>query len=278
MMSDIVKHPVIPAKGNQANRAVSTPKDEDDLSWIGATMSDETPMSQQESEPAAHVRSRFASKPIVSYVARHVSEPDPLQRALRAETRDRTGWAARMQIGDDQAVLMEVLARSIRARRAIEIGTFTGYSALAVARGMGPEGRLLCCDVNEEWTAIARDFWQRAGVVDRIELRIGPALDTLCSLPPDDRFDLAFVDADKAAYLDYYEALVPRLRPGGILLADNTLQGGRVADSSAADESVLAIRAFNDRVTADDRVQSVILHIGDGLTVIQKRDPVEPGP
>jgi caffeoyl-CoA O-methyltransferase len=228
-------------------------------------------MSQRESEPAAQVRSLFASQPVATYVARHVSEPDPVQRALRAETRERTGWAARMQIGDDQAVLMEILARSIGARRAIEIGTFTGYSALAVARGMGPEGRLLCCDVNQEWTAIARDFWQRAGVADRIELRIGPALDTLRSLPAGDRFDLAFVDADKTAYLDYYEALVPRLRPGGLLLADNTLQGGRVADSSVADASVLAIRAFNDRVTADDRVQSVILHIGDGLTVIQKR-------
>jgi caffeoyl-CoA O-methyltransferase len=200
-----------------------------------------------------------------------VSAPDPLQRALRAETRARTGWASRMQIGDDQAVLMEVLARSIGARRAIEIGTFTGYSALALARGMGPEGRLLCCDVNAEWTAIAREFWQRAGVADRIEQRLGPALDTLRSLPADERFDLAFVDADKTGYLAYYEALVPRLRAGGLLLADNTLQGGRVADAGATDDSVLAIRAFNDRVTADDRVQSAILHIGDGLTVIQKR-------
>lgn len=233
-------------------------------------------MSQRASEPTAHVRSVFASTPIITYVARHVSEPDPLQRALRAETVERTGRAARMQIGDDQAVLMEILARSIGARRAIEVGTFTGYSALALARGMGPEGRLLCCDVNEEWTGIARDFWHRAGVADRIELRIGPALDTLRSLPAGEHFDLAFVDADKAAYLDYYEALVPRLRPGGLLLADNTLQGGRVADSSAEDESVLAIRAFNDRVTADERVQSVLLHIGDGLTVVQKRDPIAP--
>lgn len=227
--------------------------------------------SRQTAEPAAHVRSRFTSQPIATYVAHHVSEPDAVQRALRAETRERTGPASRMQIGDDQAVLMEVLARSIGARRAIEIGTFTGYSALAVARGMGPEGRLLCCDVSAEWTAIAREFWQRAGVSDRIELRLGPALDTLRSLPAEDRFDLAFVDADKTSYLAYYEALVPRLRAGGLLLADNTLQGGRVADVSAADESVLAIRAFNDRVTADERVQSVMLHIGDGLTVIQKR-------
>jgi caffeoyl-CoA O-methyltransferase len=241
------------------------------MEGTGDLMNEKTATSSGEPEAPAHVRSAFASRPITAYVARHVSEPDALQRALRAETRERTGPASRMQIGDDQAVLMEILARSIGARRAIEIGTFTGYSALAVARGMGPEGRLLCCDVSEEWTAIARDFWRRAGVADRIELRIGPALDTLRSLPADDRFDLAFVDADKTAYLDYYEALVPRLRPGGLLLADNTLQGGRVADDSAEDGSVRAIRAFNDRVTADDRVQSVLLHIGDGVTVIQKR-------
>jgi caffeoyl-CoA O-methyltransferase len=231
----------------------------------------EAATADQQPEPAAHVRSAFASRPITAYVARHISEPDAVQRALRVETRERTGPASRMQIGDDQAVFMEILARSIGARRAIEIGTFTGYSALAVARGMGPEGRLLCCDVSEEWTAIARDFWRRAGVADRIELRIGPALETLRSLPAGDRFDLAFVDADKTSYLDYYEALVPRLRPGGLLLADNTLQGGRVAEESAEGGSVSAIRAFNDRVTADDRVQSVLLHIGDGVTVIQKR-------
>jgi caffeoyl-CoA O-methyltransferase len=248
MMRDIVKHPE-----------------------VRANMSNETNVSQQEPAPAAHVRSAFASKPITAYVANHVSAPDPVQRALRVETRERTGWASRMQIGDDQAVLMEILARSIGARRAIEIGTFTGYSALAVARGMGPEGRLLCCDVSEEWTAIAREYWRRAGVADRIELRIGPALETLRALPEGERFDLAFVDADKTAYLDYYEALVPRLRSGGLLLADNTLQGGRAADSAVVDDPVLAIRAFNDRVVSDTRVQSVLLHIGDGLTVVQKR-------
>jgi caffeoyl-CoA O-methyltransferase len=234
-------------------------------------MSDATSMPQPANEPTAHVRSAFASKPIVEYVARHVSEPDEVQRALRAETRERTGWAAAMQIGDDQAALMEMLARAIGARQAIEIGTFTGYSALAVARGMGPAGRLLCCDVSEEWTAIAREYWKRAGVADRIELRIGPALDTLRGLLEGEYFDLAFVDADKTAYLDYYEALVPRLRPNGILLVDNTLQRGRVTDASADDEAVRAMRIFNDRVTADPRVQSVLLHIGDGVTLIQKR-------
>jgi caffeoyl-CoA O-methyltransferase len=175
-----------------------------------------------------------------------------------------------MQIGDDQAVLMEIIARAMGARRAVEVGTFTGYSALAVVRGMGPDGRLLCCDVSEEWTAIAREYWERAGVSDQIELRLGPALDTLRSLPPGEQFDLAFVDADKPGYLAYYEEIVPRLRHGGLLLADNTLQGGRVLDAGADDESTAAIRVFNDTVTADRRTREVLLPIGDGVTFLQK--------
>jgi caffeoyl-CoA O-methyltransferase len=178
---------------------------------------------------------------------------------------------AMMQIGDDQAVLMELIARAMGARNAIEIGTFTGYSSLAVARGMGPEGRLLCCDVSEEWTSVARDFWDRAGVADRIELRLGPALDTLRSLPREEQFDLAFVDADKTGYAGYYEELIPRMRRGGLILVDNTLQGGRVVDESADDDNTVAIRRFNDDVLADQRVRLVLLPIGDGVTVIQKQ-------
>jgi caffeoyl-CoA O-methyltransferase len=193
-----------------------------------------------------------------------------VQIALQDATRERTGRAAGMQIGDDQAVLMEIMARAMEARRAVEVGTFTGYSALAVARGMGPEGRLLCCDVNEEWTQIARDYWEKAGVSSQIELRLGPALDTLRSLPQDEQFDLAFLDADKTGYLAYYEEIIPRLRPGGLLLADNTLQGGRVVDPDAQDESTSAIRTFNDRVAVDPRVRVVLLPIGDGVTFIQK--------
>jgi len=175
-----------------------------------------------------------------------------------------------MQIGDDQAVLMEIIARAMGARRALEVGTFTGYSALAVARGMGPEGRLLCCDVSEEWTDIAREHWERAGVADRIELRLGPAIDTLQALPLEEQFDLAFVDADKTGYLAYYEEIVPRLRLGGLLLADNTLQGGRVFEDAADDEATVAIRRFNDKVVADPEVRAVLLPIGDGVTFIQK--------
>jgi caffeoyl-CoA O-methyltransferase len=218
----------------------------------------------------ARTRSRFIDDAVVEYASAHSSGPDEIQIALQDITRERTGRAAGMQIGDDQAVLMEIIARAMGARRALEVGTFTGYSALAVARGMGPEGRLLCCDVSEEWTAIAREYWERAGVADRIELRLGPAIATLQSLAVEEEFDLAFVDADKTGYVAYYEEIVPRLRRGGLLLADNTLQGGRVLDADADDESTVAIRAFNDHVAGDRRMRVVLLPIGDGVSFIQK--------
>jgi caffeoyl-CoA O-methyltransferase len=215
-------------------------------------------------------RNEFVDPAIARYASDHSRRPDDIQLELQAVTSDRTGGLAVMQIGDDQATFMEILVRAMGARHALEIGTFTGYSALAVARGMGAEGRLLCLDVSEEWTSIARQYWQKAGVDDRIELRLGPAIDTLRSLPKTEQFDFAFVDADKPAYPDYYEEVVPRLRRGGLLLADNTLQGGRVIDESARDPSTEAIRSFNDRVASDDRVCTVLLPIGDGVTVIQK--------
>jgi caffeoyl-CoA O-methyltransferase len=219
---------------------------------------------------AARNRSRFIQDDIAAYASAHSSGPDDLQTALQEVTREQTGPAAGMQIGDDQAVLMEIVARAMGARRALEVGTFTGYSALAVARGMGPEGRMLCCDVNAEWTATAREYWEKAGVSDRIDLRLGPALETLRSLSGEEQFDLAFVDADKTGYLAYYEEIIPRMRRGGLLLADNTLQGGRVADPDATDESTAAIRIFNDRVATDPRVRVVLLPLGDGVTFIQK--------
>jgi caffeoyl-CoA O-methyltransferase len=215
-------------------------------------------------------RSRFTEVEIDAYAAAHSSGPDAVQRDLQEITAERTGPAAGMQIGDDQAVLMETIVRAMGARRAVEIGTFTGYSALAVARGMGPDGRLLCCDVSEEWTAIARDAWERAGVADRIELRIGPGIETLRSLPKEEQFDFAFVDADKPGYPGYYEEILPRLRPGGLVLIDNVLQNGRVIDDAATDESVEAIRKLNDTIVHDPRVRVVMLPIGDGVSVVQK--------
>jgi predicted O-methyltransferase YrrM len=219
---------------------------------------------------AARTRNQFVQDAVAAYASAHSSRPDGVQLALQDATRKRTGSAAGMQIGDDQAVLMEIIARAMGARRAVEVGTFTGYSALALVRGMGPEGRLLCCDVNEKWTAIAREYWERAGVSDQIELRLGPAMDTLRALPPGEQFDLAFLDADKPGYLAYYQEIVPRLRVGGLLLADNTLQGGDVLDAGASDQSTVAIRAFNDTVAVDARVRQVLLPIGDGVTFLQK--------
>jgi len=215
-------------------------------------------------------RSRFVDEKVVEYACDHTSPPDQLQRELREVTRERTGAAAGMQIGDDQGVFMEILARSMGARRGLEVGTFTGYSALALARGMGAEGRLLCCDVSEEWTSIAREYWERAGVSDRIELRIGPALQTLRDLPESERFDIAFLDADKVTYPDYYEEIVPRLREGGLLLVDNTLQSGRVLDPGADDESTAAVRRLNDRIADDERVRTVMLPLGDGITLAER--------
>ena len=217
----------------------------------------------------ARSRSRFIDPAIAEYALAHSSGPDAVQLELQHVTAERTGQAAGMQIGDDQAVLLEILARATGARRAVEIGTFTGYSSLALARGMGPDGRLLCLDISEEWTNIARDAWNKAGVADRIDLRIGPALDTLRDLPPV-LFDLAFVDADKTNYGAYYEELVPRIRPGGLLLVDNTLWGGAVLDEKDDSDDTRAIRALNDRIAADPPVRVVLLPIGDGVTVVQK--------
>jgi caffeoyl-CoA O-methyltransferase len=175
-----------------------------------------------------------------------------------------------MQIGDDQAVLMEMIVRAMGAKSAVEVGTFTGYSALAIARGLGPEGRLLCCDVSEEWTSMARDAWEEAGVESRIELRIGPGLETLRALKSVEQFDFAFIDADKESYPRYYDEILPRMRGGGLLLLDNMLQGGRVIDPSATDESVVAIRSMNDTIKQDPRVAVVLLPIGDGVSFVQK--------
>jgi caffeoyl-CoA O-methyltransferase len=218
----------------------------------------------------ARSRSKFIDPPIAEYALDHTSAPDAVQLELQRVTAERTGSAAGMQIGDDQAVLLEILARATGARRAVEIGTFTGYSSLALARGLGPEGRLLCLDISEEWTAIARAHWEKAGVADRIDLRLGPALDTLRSLPPHETFDLAFVDADKTGYAAYYDELIPRLRPGGLLLVDNTLWGGAVLDAKDDSDNTAAIRALNDRIAADPRVRVVLLPIGDGLTLTQR--------
>ena len=174
-----------------------------------------------------------------------------------------------MQIAVEQGTFLTMLARLMNARRAVEVGTFTGYSAICIARGLAVDGRLLCCDVSEEWTAIAQRYWARAGLADRIKLRLGPAVDTLRALPATPEIDLAFVDADKTGYGDYYDELLPRLRPNGLIVFDNMLWGGSVIDSS--NPSAVALRALADRVYADPRVDAVLLGIADGLLLARKR-------
>ena len=206
---------------------------------------------------------------VVDYVRRYgVREPDVLAR-LRERTAPME--MANMQIGPDQGAFMATVVRLVGARRILEIGTFTGYSSTVMALAMPPDGRMLCCDVSREWTDIAREAWQEAGVAERIELRLGPAVDTLASLE-DASFDLAFIDADKPSYDAYYEGCLRVVRPGGLIMIDNTLWSGRVADPSENDEQVTAIRALNEKISGDERVDPVILPIGDGLTLARIRE------
>ena len=202
-----------------------------------------------------------------AYLVAHSSPPDALLSDLIAETAERFPGNVIYQIGPEQGTFMTMLAGLMGARQAIEVGTFTGYSSVCLARGLGDGGKLICCDISEEWTSLARTYWQKAGLADRIELRLGPALDTLRALPAGASFDLAFIDADKPSYLAYYEELVPRMEPGGLILVDNTLWGGRVVDPDAHEPDTDAIRAFSAHVAADARTDTVLLPIGDGLTL-----------
>ena len=205
-----------------------------------------------------------------AYLERFSVRDDDVLARLAAETAA-LGPIARMQVAPDEGALLTLLVRAIGARSAVEIGTFTGYSAISIARGLPDDGRLICCDVSEEWTAIARRYFREAGVERKIDLRIAPALDTLRSMTAGNLFDFAFVDGDKKEYSDYYEEILKRLRPGGLLTIDNVLWGGRVADPSDQSESTQAIRALNDRVSRDERVDAVMIPIADGLAIVRKR-------
>jgi caffeoyl-CoA O-methyltransferase len=202
------------------------------------------------------------------YMLDHGMPLDAVARDLVEETRA-LGGVSRMLTTADQAALLTILTRLVSARRAIEIGTFTGFSALAIARGLPADGSLICLDVSEEWTSIARRYWERAGVADRIELRIGDAHASAAELPMEPLVDLAFVDADKPGYIDYFEQLVPRIRSNGLLLFDNTLAGGRVVGEH--EDEPVDRKEFNAHVARDERVDVVILGIGDGLTLARKR-------
>jgi predicted O-methyltransferase YrrM len=206
------------------------------------------------------------------YLIEHsVREPEVLAR-LRAVTAPLP--LAQMQIGPEQGQLMALLARLVGARRCIEIGVFTGYSSLAVALALPEDGRIVACDVSEEWTSIARRFWREAGVDSKIDLKLQPAtktLEELLAAGEAGRFDFAFIDADKAAYATYYELLLKLLRPGGLIAADNTLWSGEVANPGTRDANALALQAFNDKLHRDERIDLSLLPVGDGLTLARKR-------
>jgi caffeoyl-CoA O-methyltransferase len=215
-------------------------------------------------------RSFLVEPALAEYLASVDPEPTQVEAELIAETRA-LGDVSNMQIGTDQAAFMNLLTKIRNPKFVVEVGTFTGYSSLTIAKALTTDAKLLCCDVSEEWTSIARRYWERAGVAARIELQLGPALDTLNALPQTPHVDMAFIDADKPSYRDYYEALIPRMTANGIILVDNTLWSGRVVAESD-DANTTAIRDFNKHVASDGRVESVVLTIGDGLTLIRVRE------
>jgi predicted O-methyltransferase YrrM len=210
---------------------------------------------------------------IETYVSGLMPGETLIARSLREETAALPRGS--MQIGPDEAAFMAMLVRVLSVRRALEIGTFTGYSALAVASALPDEGRLVCCDVSEEWTDIARRYWREAGVAEKIDLRLGPAMETLTAMLKDgaaETFDFAFIDADKMNYDPYYEACLRLVRPGGVIALDNMLWKGKVVNAAAEDEETKALHALNLKIRDDERVDACLLTIGDGVMLAQKRD------
>lgn len=208
---------------------------------------------------------------LYDYLVEHGHNGDPILAELADETQEKVKDLWIMQIAPEQGTLMEILVRISGARSAVEIGTFTGYSGICIARGLPDDGKLLCCDVSEEWTAIARKYFARAGVESKVDLQIGPATDTLRGLAPDRTFDFAFVDADKASYETYYEEILERLAPNGLIVFDNVLWGGSVVREEDQSKDTVALRRLNDRIAGDERVQAVMLSVSDGLTIVRKR-------
>jgi predicted O-methyltransferase YrrM len=206
---------------------------------------------------------------VVAYVHRYGVREHPVLAALRERTAPMP--QSNMQIGPDQGAFMAMLVRLLEARRILEIGTFTGYSSTAMALALPADGRITCCDVSREWTDVAQQAWLDAGVAHKVELRLAPATETLAALE-DDSFDLAFIDADKPNYDAYYEGCLRVVRPGGLILIDNVLWSGDVADPSVDNDNVRAIRALNEKIAADERVDHVLLPLADGLTMARVRE------
>jgi caffeoyl-CoA O-methyltransferase len=205
-----------------------------------------------------------------AYLVEHGARQDELLGRLAAETAE-LGDIAVMQIAPDQGAFLTLLVRAIGARRALELGTFTGYSAICIARGLPDGGSLVACELNEEWAAIARRYFGEAGLEDRIDLRMGPALESLHSMPAGERFDFAFIDADKENYLNYYEQCLARMRPGGLVMIDNTLMRRRVLDPDPDDVNARTAAELNERIAGDERVDVAMLGVADGVTLALKR-------
>ncbi len=205
-----------------------------------------------------------------AYVVEHGSRQDEVLARVQEETAA-MGSISSMQIAPDQGAFMEILTRSIGAQEALEIGTFTGYSAISIARGLVPAGRLLCLELSDEYAEIAARNLEAAGVADRVEIITGPAGETLQKLPEREHFDLVFIDADKTSYPEYFEEALKRTRPGGLILLDNVLRDGRVVDPDPDDESTNALVALNEKLAKDERIDIAMLAIADGITIAQKR-------
>src|SRR5208282_3549517 len=200
---------------------------------------------------AEHPKYISLNPKLYDYLVAHGHNGDPLREELAAET-TKLGWISAMQIAAEQGTFMGILAGAIGARSAVEVGTFTGYSALCVARALPVDGHLLCCDVNEQWTSVGRKYWERAGVANKITLKLAP-------------------DADKSSYAIYYEEILKRLRPNGLILIDNVLWNGAIVDEAKTDADTLALRKLNDFIPTDTRVEAVMLGIADGLTIVRKK-------
>jgi caffeoyl-CoA O-methyltransferase len=209
-----------------------------------------------------------------AYAVAHSAHRDDILRRLEEETVEAAGGMAIMLTAPEQAALITLLVRSLGARRALELGTFTGYGAISIARGLPHDGRLVTFEVSERWAAIARRYLEEAGVAERVEIRLGPAIEVLRDLPPSEPFDFAYIDADKESYPDYYEACLRLLRPGGLMMLDNVFLGGRVVAGEPPEErreQVAAITTLNDRIAADQRVERAMLGVSDGITLVLKR-------
>ena len=211
------------------------------------------------------------SDELQAYVVEHGMPPDAVLENLTTETFEKLGPIAGMQIAPEQGAFMTWLTRLVNAELALEIGTFTGYSAICIARGLRDGGRLVCLDISEEWTAIGRAAWADAGLDDRIELQVGPAAETLANMPAEAQFDIVFIDADKTGYETYLNLVYDRLRTGGVVLVDNVLQQGNVINEQVQSNDTNAIRAFNDARMTDDRWDTAMLAVSDGITLLRKR-------